>query len=120
MTAKDIIKLTFYDISFTCALCVLKGSPWIVENHNLLSNLQESKEPNKNKEIKQSEGKADINSKPINDTKPISESCEESQEVTVQSKIIILDNIQDAKAFRAASEIKKMVESNKIEGVQFG
>ena len=69
MTAEDIIKLTCYEFLFTCALCVLKGSPWIVENHNLLSNLQESKEPNKNKEIKQSEGKVDMNSSSITDKK---------------------------------------------------
>ena len=35
ITAEDCVRLAFYDISYTCAVCCLKGSPWIVENHRL-------------------------------------------------------------------------------------
>ena len=101
ITAEDCVKFAFYDISFTCALCCLKGSPWIAKNHKI----------------------TDIN--PVDtDSK---ESCEESDRKKVQKKkavkqekvlvkensergekagnIIVIDNIGDAQHWKSSKTI---------------
>jgi len=36
VTAEECVKFDKYDISYTCALCELNGSPWITDNHSVL------------------------------------------------------------------------------------
>ena len=59
IAAEDCVKFAFYDISFTCALCCLRRSPWIAKHHNItLDNSHDSvdtectKESNKRKVLK--------------------------------------------------------------------
>ena len=45
ITAEDCVRFSFYDISYTCALCVLKASPWVAINHNISLNVSDTDLP---------------------------------------------------------------------------
>ena len=90
MPVEDILHLTLYDIEYTCALCILKGSPWILENHKL-TNIAVKTEP-------------EVTTIPQDTC--ISQKCPESVSEKEEC-IVIVDNIQSPKKFRSSIDIRK-------------
>lgn len=90
MPIEDIVQLTFHDIEYTCAVCVLKGTPWILKNHNLSGIVP--------KEIKQeSEPPSNIPSK-------YSNSSSEKQDC-----IVVVDKLQSPRKFKSSTDIRKEI-----------
>ena len=84
ITAEDCVRLAFYDISFTCALCCLKGSPWVLENHStpeVNSTAFDGGQKNKTESVES--------------VKKVTQVAEESRSPNKPSNIIVVDNIKD-------------------------
>ena len=94
-----------YRLNYSCAICVLKGSPWITFNQDLSllveSNIKKAEACNAESRIKVSE--------------KYCSSVPESEE----KQIIIVDNLANAKALRSSVEIENQIKSKEIEGVQY-
>ena len=105
VTKEDNDRLTRYKINYSCAICVLKGSPWITSNQDLPqlveSNVKKVEDCNAESRIKVSE-----------------KSCPSLPEFE-EKQIIIVDNLANAQAFRSSVEIENQIKSKEIEGVQF-
>ena len=87
MPVEDILHLTLYDIEYTCALCILKGSPWILENHKFAV-------------------KTVPEVKTIPQETSISQKCSEFVSEKEEC-IVIVDSIQSPKKFRSSIDIHK-------------
>ena len=103
VSLEDSAKYGHYKISFSCALCVLKGSPWIQSNH-LFSNATTTTE-NKLNHIKEPV----ITTKPYNPENQTShtETCFEEVCKTDKDCFVIIDNIPSPKKFLSSVEIRK-------------
>ena len=87
MPVEEILHLTLYDFEYTYALCILKGSPWILENHKFAV-------------------KTEPEVKTIPQETSISQKCSESVSEKEEC-IVIVDNIQSPKKFRSSIDICK-------------
>ena len=78
---EDIFKLDLYDITYTCVLCVLKGSPWITENCTL-PNLINKEDPDQNTHTEDSQSFSPVAKYPsvqlIKKEDSVNNNCQES------------------------------------------
>ena len=118
---EDILKLDLYEIPYTCVLCVLQGSPWIVENNKINVTVTPVKDKisklNRESDIKQKSNTDRDNSK---EQKPTpSKSCTEnkhqvsgrpvqqgSETVSNSNNIVVVDNIEEAHQFKSSKSIR--------------
>ena len=108
ISVEDIDKLKRHCIGYTCALCVLKGSAWILKNHTLVNPSVSEKEK---QEVKQVPVEQDCNKQNQIYSKPSPSS--DKQTVTERQKcVVVVDNISSPKKFRSSTEIRK--ETNKF------
>ena len=104
IAVEDIEKLIKNHIDYTCALCVLKGSPWILKNYSDPSVSINNHSLNK-EEVKP------VNSTDTKDCtkqQPVTENC------TVNSSerkdcVVIVDNIKSPKKYRTSTDIRKEI-----------
>ena len=112
ITVEDIDKLKRHCIGYTCALCVLKGSAWILKNHTLSDLSLSEKEK---QEIKPVPDKQDCYKEnqdcskqlPITDKRTVSER---------QKCVVVVDNIKSPQKFRSSIEIRK--ETNRFADIK--
>ena len=100
VTKEDNDKFIRYKIGYTCALCVLKGSPWIYSNHNLSAKHTNFTEPSQ--QIKTD--RSNSNSKQTNSPEYIAETCK-----TDKDCFIVIDNIPSPKKYRSSVDIRKEI-----------
>ena len=101
LTAEDCSKLSLHNISYTCALCVLKGSPWVVDNHKL--------------------GALDAVD-PEHQTATSSASSEVIDKVQVDlvssnnttENIIVVDNIENSQHLKSSNTIREKLENHPV------
>ena len=108
ITKEDNDKLTRCKISYSCALCVLKGSPWIVSNHDLSLIAQSN---NENAEACKQESRVKVAEKP----------CLLAKEKEIESKnIIVVDNIKDSQDWKSSTVIReKLNEFEELKDIDF-
>ena len=111
VTKDDNDKLTRHNISYSCAICVLKGSPWIKSNHDFSVDLpveQSINTKSKSEEICKSKSK-------------IRESDKVCQNKESESRnIIIVDNINNAQDWKSSTAIRqKLNEFETLNEVDF-
>ena len=101
-------KLTCCKISYSCALCVLKGSPWIVSNHDLSLIAQSN---NENAEACKQESRVKVAEKP----------CLLAKEKEIESKnIIVVANIKDSQDWKSSTVIReKLNEFEELKDIDF-
>ena len=111
LTAEDIIKLDFYDIHYTCILCILKGSPWIAENNNFsipVSVKTESK-PSVESDIIQ---QVDLKQETADESKcSMVSDCDNKPDLN-SNHIVIVDNIKDAQNLKSSKSIKQKLDQH--------
>ena len=109
ITAEDCVRLAFYDISFTCALCCLKGSPWVLENHSIPvvnSTVFDSGQKNKTELVER--------------VKKVTQVVEESKSSNKSSNIIVVDNIKDGQHWKSSKNIKeKLNQTQELKNIDF-
>ena len=145
ITAEDCVRLTFYDISFTCAICCLKGSPWVLKNHfgveqkgKITGNStipiirtdsdcdkKEAHQQPQSKDIKFcNSGKKSVKkSIKKEDSVDLSNSadsvCDQKQKPN-SKHIIVVDNIKEAQHFKSSKNIQeKLIQHPQFKGVNF-
>ena len=100
IAVEDIDKLIKNHIDYTCALCVLKGSPWILNNHL-------SSPPVKDQNIQEVKSVSNCVTKDCPKQQPVTTSTENSTER--KDCVVIVDNIKSPRKFRASTEIRKEI-----------
>ena len=111
VTREDKDRLTRYNISYSCALCILKGSPWIQSNHDLSA---KSPNVNVNSSCKQENDDKEIrkNSVKVKESKKVSFSLPEQGNIEKKSgNIIVVDNIKEAQTWKSSKTIKEKLKS---------
>ena len=113
LSIETIQKFEAQNIDYTCALCVLKGSPWILEKNEINCVTEIRKEDN----IKPESLATDT----LNTDKPQTElsMSEKVLPASEENQIIIIDNLPNAQEFRSSLDIEKQIKNKEIEGVQF-
>ena len=103
ITKEDNEKLTRHNINYCCAICVLKGSSWIQENHNLpLKDSIIKKDPLVSKDTR-----PEIESNLSSNTKLPVNLAEKNK--TDKDCFIVIDNISSPKKFRSSVDIRKEI-----------
>ena len=110
LSVETIQKFEAHNIDYTCALCTLKGSPWILEK-NPVKCISENKKEESDSNSTEIEA-LDKCKEPVEEEKTRLPKSEENQ-------IIIIDNLENAQEFRSSIEIEKQLKSKEIEGVQY-
>ena len=116
ITAEDCVRFSFYDISYTCALCVLKASPWVAVNHNISLNDSDTDIPKtiqreEVKGVKSLKGKVIKKEKEINSSSV--QNCENKSTESEQrcGNVIVVDNIKEAQQWKSSRAIKEKLSS---------
>ena len=106
IAVEDIDKLIKNHIDYTCALCVLKGSPWILKNHILSDSsvIENSKHKVKSVNVTQD----CLKQHPVIENSSIEPKVKVNNIVTERKEcVVVVDNIKSPKKFRASMEIRK-------------
>ena len=119
INVEDIIKLDLYDITYTCVLCVLRGSPWITENCTL-PNLINKEDPDQNTHTEDSQSFSPVEKYPsvqlIKKEDSVNNNCQESicdqKPKLNNSHIIIVDNIKGAQDFKSSKVIQESLKQH--------
>ena len=105
VSLEDSAKYGHYKISYSCALCVLRSSPWVKSNH-LISDIKDTKEQ-KQKVVSNTSTETYSSESPSNTQTCSADSCK-----TDKDCFLVIDNIPSPKQFRSSVEIRK--ECNKF------
>ena len=100
ITAEDCVRLAFYDISYTCAICCLKGSPWVVENYRLPGVNSAGIECVQERKAEELEIKEMVKQKGV----LVTEGSESGKVVSGKEtgNIIVVDNIKEAQHWKSS------------------
>ena len=146
ITADDCVRLPFYDISVTCAICCLKGSPWVLKNHFELeqkgkiaenrtipiiptdSDCDKKKEAHQQPQSKyikfcnpgKKSVKKSIKKEKLVDSSSSADSVCDQKQKPNSKHIIVVDNIMEAQHFKSLKNIQeKLIQHPQFKEVNF-
>lgn len=109
ISVENIKKLNDYEIDYTCAVCILKGSPWIKIDQREIDTKHQNSRSNLSNSTCRKEKKVtfliDKNEKEVN---------------AGADNIVIVDNLKDSRKFKTSKEIRdKLQEHKKFEKTDY-